>query len=190
MNIAKDTVVTLRQRVTDQAGTVLDDGGEPFRYLHGGYHSIFTRLEAALDGKAAGDAVQVSLAPEDAYGRHDPDLVARIPRESFPQLPAVGDQLEQTSRGVTLLYRVTAIDGASVVLDANHPQAGMSLVFSATVLEVRPATAEEVAAEIETMNRAAADANAVSRLVAETQAEAEAEIDAAELAKAEAADLV
>ncbi|RAU20436.1 hypothetical protein CU669_18465 [Paramagnetospirillum kuznetsovii] len=172
--------------MTDPAGTVIDDGSEPLRYLHGGYYSIFTKLEAALDGKAVGDAVQVTLAPEDAYGLHDRGRVARIPRESFSRLPAIGDQIEQTSHGETLLYRVTDIDGSSVLLDANHPQVGMSLVFAATVMEIRPATAEEIAAVVATMKRAKAKAGAAARLVAETQADAE----AAELAKAEAADLV
>lgn len=190
MHVVKDTVVTLRQRVTDPAGAVIDDGARPVQYLHGGYDAIFAKVEAALDGKGVGDAIRVTLEPEDAYGLADPARVVAAPLEAFANPPAVGDEVERDFGGVALRYRVVSLDGGTAVLDANPPLAGMTLVFSATVADVRPASPEEVAAEVASLGRAVAGERMAGRAFARARAEAEAESEAAALAEAEAAGLV
>lgn len=186
MKIAKNCMVILRQRVTDPSGGVVDDGEAPLRYLHGGYGSIFAQLEAALEGRAAGDAIEVTLEPKDGFGVPDPALIVTVPVDCFPTPPQIGDGLEGDFGGTAMRCRVTAADARSVTLDANHPLAGMTLVFSATVQEVRPATDEEVASALQGLTRTVAEGKATERAFAQLKAEAE----AAALAEAEAADLV
>jgi FKBP-type peptidyl-prolyl cis-trans isomerase SlyD len=109
-------------------------------YLHGGYGEMLPALEQALEGKGAGESVRVQLEPEQAFGDYDPQLVRVEPLGRYGEGISVGMQIEEDSR----LYTVTEIGGGSVVLDANHPLAGMALRFSVVILTVRSATKEEM----------------------------------------------
>jgi FKBP-type peptidyl-prolyl cis-trans isomerase SlyD len=146
MNIARNTVVTLSYRVTDSDGSLVDGGEQPIIYLHGGYDGIFPRIEEALQGKAIGDAIEIKLQPEDAFGDYDADLVMIEPRSLFPDNIEVGMQFERATEDGDdgELYTITDIAEDKVVVDGNHPLAGMALIFSCTVAEVRAATAEEI----------------------------------------------
>ncbi|MFN3883558.1 MAG: peptidylprolyl isomerase [Rhodocyclaceae bacterium] len=149
MKIEKNTVVTLAYRVTDPDGELIDPGKQPIVYLHGGYDDIFPRIEQALEGKETGDVVQIKLQPAEAFGEYDADLIQIEPRSSFPEILEVGMQFEGALPGADeddfIVYRVTEILDDKVMLDGNHPLAGIALVFSCTVSDVRPATAEEIA---------------------------------------------
>lgn len=151
MRIGKDCVVTLRQRVTLPDGAVLDDGDVPIRYVHGGYQDIFDKIEHALEGKGAGDVVTVRLTPQDAFGDHDPNLVIVAGLDQFHQPPKQGDMVERDHGHGVQLYRVTEVGGGAVMLDGNHPFAGLTLDFQAEVREIRLATAEEVANVLKTV---------------------------------------
>lgn len=144
MKIAKNAMVTLRQRVSVPDGTVIDEGEAPISYLHGGYHDIFDPIEQALDGKSIGDVVTVRLEPRDAFGDYDLELVISAGIGQFGKLPKTGDIVERDDGKGTQVYRVAEVRDDVVVLDANHPLAGLTLDFQAEVLSVRPATAEEV----------------------------------------------
>lgn len=159
LTIAKNTVVTIKYRVTDTDGEVVDEGDQPLVYLHGGYDGIFQPIEKALDGKAVGAAITVKLEPEDAFGEYDADLISVEELSSFPEGIEVGMQVEGTAdydeededgdeldddEEEIILYTVTEIADGKVVLDGNHPLAGVALVFNATVAEVRAATQEEI----------------------------------------------
>jgi len=146
MQIAKNTVVTLSYRVTDGDGNLVDDGSQPLVYLHGGYDGIFPRIEEALQGKDIGEAVDIKLQPEDAFGEFDADLVMVEPRSLFPDNIEVGMQFERATEDGDdgELYTITDIAEDKVVVDGNHPLAGVALIFSCTVAEVREASAEEV----------------------------------------------
>ena len=109
-------------------------------YLHGGYGEMLPALEQALEGKGAGESVRVQLEPEHAFGDYDPRLLRVEPLGRYGEGISVGMQIEEDSR----LYTVTEIGGGSVVLDANHPLAGMALRFSVAILTVRSATKEEM----------------------------------------------
>ena len=109
-------------------------------YLHGGYGEMLPALEQALEGKGAGEAVRLQLEPEQAFGEYDPELLRVEPLGRYGEGVTVGMQIEEASR----LYTVTDIAGGSVVLDANHPLAGMALRFSVVILTVRSATKEEM----------------------------------------------
>ena len=78
----------------DAQGNVIEKTDEPIAYLHGGYHGIFPLVEQELDGKAAGHSCKVRLAPEDAFGQYDAELVQMETRDKFPPEVAVGMQFE------------------------------------------------------------------------------------------------
>jgi FKBP-type peptidyl-prolyl cis-trans isomerase SlyD len=148
--IDRNTVVTLAYSAIDADGNTIDEGKEPLRYLHGGYNTIFLPIEVALHGKSVGDSVTVKLQPADAFGEYDPELVNIVPVDDLPQPLTVGMQIEGSpadgGEEDRFFVTVTDIADGKAVLDANHPLAGMSLVFSCIVQEVRPATAGEIAA--------------------------------------------
>jgi FKBP-type peptidyl-prolyl cis-trans isomerase SlyD len=147
--VTSNSVVTLNYSVTDSDGNPIKEDDEQLQYLHGGYGGIFAPVEAALDGKPVGASATVKLQPAEAFGEYDPELVDMVPVEQLPQPLTVGMHLEGTipegSDEPPAYATVTDIADGKAVLDANHPLAGMALVFSCTVAEVRTATAEELA---------------------------------------------
>lgn len=148
MHIARNTVVTLDYQVHDSDGNLVDDGAKPIVYLHGGFGGIFDRLEVELQDKKQGDSLEVKLQPEDAFGDYDAELVTIEPRRLFPDNIEIGMQFERTSEGDDEdggLFTITDIAEDKVVVDGNHPLAGMSLIFRCTVANVRKATPEETA---------------------------------------------
>ena len=149
MKIEKDKVVRLKIEVADVWGNLLErsDEDEPLEYLHGGYDGIVPGVEAALEGKETGASLSLRLEPEEAFGEYDEELVRVEPRERFPETLEVGMQFEGIPGEEiedALIYTVTDIAAGSVVLDGNHPYAGIALQFKCKVLEVRAATAMEI----------------------------------------------
>jgi FKBP-type peptidyl-prolyl cis-trans isomerase SlyD len=147
MLIARNTVVTLDYSVTDVDGAPVDDGAAPIVYLHGGYGGIFDRIEEELQGKDVGTELKIKLEPEEAFGDYDAELVNVENRSLFPDNIEVGMQFErgddeEDSEG--LLYTITDITDDKIVVDGNHPLAGVALIFSCTVKDVRTATSEEI----------------------------------------------
>jgi len=147
MQIAKGTVVSINYTLTDDANNVIDSsaGGEPLAYIHGA-DNIIPGLEKALAGKTAGDRLEVSVSPQEAYGLRDEALAQVIPRDRFESAQdiEIGMQFQTpTSDGVSVVT-VTGVDNENVTVDANHPLAGMTLHFSVEVVAVRSATSEEL----------------------------------------------
>jgi FKBP-type peptidyl-prolyl cis-trans isomerase SlyD len=150
MQVARDRVVSVDVELSDLWGNVIQEAGEPMLYLHGGYDNIVPAVEAVLEGKQPGDRVQVQVEPEDAFGDYDEMLLRVEPREQFPEdlevgmqfegVPGDGDEDDDEPR----VYVVTDIAGDRVVLDGNHPLAGIALKFDCKVLDVREATAAEL----------------------------------------------
>lgn len=146
--VVRNTVVTLDYSVTDTDGELVDAGQEPLVYLHGGYDDIFPMIEEAVQEKRIGESVVVKMQPDDAFGEYDAELIQIEPRTGFPKELQVGMQFEgvpdSDDDDDILIYRVTEIANDKVVLDGNHPLAGMALVFTCTVTDVRPASAQEI----------------------------------------------
>jgi FKBP-type peptidyl-prolyl cis-trans isomerase SlyD len=146
--VARNSVITLDYHVTDPDGEVVDEGREPLVYLHGGYEDIFPKIEEALQGKKVGESVKVKLQPDEAFGEYDAEMVQIEPRKDFPRELEVGMQFEggpeEGEEDELVIYRVTEIADDKVVLDGNHPLAGMALIFTCTVTAIRPASAEEL----------------------------------------------
>jgi FKBP-type peptidyl-prolyl cis-trans isomerase SlyD len=149
MQVAEQTVVTIHYTLTDDKGEILDssegpDGGEPLAYVHGA-GMIVPGLEDALLGKAAGDHVKVTVAPEKGYGPRRDSLVQKVPRSEFPDGDIeVGMRFRASGPGGARIVTVAALDGDTVTLDGNHPLAGATLNFDVRVVSVREATPEDL----------------------------------------------
>lgn len=147
MRIGPSTAVALEYTLADGKGEVIDRSppGAPLWYLHG-LGSLVPGLERALEGKDQGETCRVELAPHEAYGARDEDLVEQVPRAEL-QLDGeveIGAILEaHTDEGVHVAT-VTAIDADQVTLDHNHPLAGKHLVFTVKIAHVRAANVEEL----------------------------------------------
>lgn len=184
MKIAKNTVVTLRFTVFDAQNNLLEDSDIPISYLHGGYDEIFPRVEEALAGQDVGYQTTLQLEPEDAFGEYDAQQVRLEPRSKFPEPIEVGMQFEgipdddeggadDEGSDEPKIFIVTDLTGDQVVLDANHPYAGMALRFEVKVLDVRAAEPEEIALE-----RALSDTDQDAAQEADSAEESDAELEA------------
>ena len=148
MHIEKNRVVTLNYTLRDEQGTILDASGgrAPLSYLHG-KGNIIPGLEQALVGKAAGDKLDVTVAPEQAYGARDERLVQIVPRTKFGEVAGLvpGIQVRVSGPQGPRIVNVVRVDRDFVTIDGNHPLAGRTLHFSVEIAEVRKASHEEVA---------------------------------------------
>jgi FKBP-type peptidyl-prolyl cis-trans isomerase SlyD len=146
MQIGAQKAVTIGYTLKNDAGEVLDtsEGRAPLAYLHGA-GNIVPGLEKALDGKSPGDAIEVSLPPEDGYGVRDEGQVRNVPLRKLPEgKVTVGTRYRVQTESGPVAALVTAIRGDFATIDANHPLAGMTLHFAVTVVDVRDATADEI----------------------------------------------
>lgn len=92
MKIEKNTALTVRFKVSDLNGKLLEDGNKPVASLHGVYGNLLPKIEEALEGQSAGDQVKLDLQPQDAFGVGDENLVQTISRSQFPPGVKVGGQ--------------------------------------------------------------------------------------------------
>jgi FKBP-type peptidyl-prolyl cis-trans isomerase SlyD len=148
VEITKDKIVAFEYTLTDDQGNVIDksEGRGPLAYLHG-RGGIIPGLEEALEGKTSGDELKVTVPPEKGYGARNDGLLNRVPKEAFKgQLEfELGLQFPvQDQAGNQRLVTIVHIEEDAVVLDANHPLAGVDLTFDVKIIEVRDATEEEL----------------------------------------------
>jgi len=158
MKIEKNTIVSLRYKLTDAQNNVIEEPDSPMVYLHGGYEGTFPKIESLLDGQDIGYEATIQLEPSEAFGDYDPELLKIEPRTRFPEPLEVGMQFEGVpdadqeseeaeeadSDEEPLIYTVTDVADNQVVLDGNHPLAGMALRFWVQVEDVRAATEDEI----------------------------------------------
>lgn len=145
--VAAGKIISIHYTLRDDDGDVIDRSGDaPLDYLHGA-GNIVEGLERALEGKAIGDAVKVSVAPEDGYGERDDAGVKIVPRGAFPAEIELEEGMElgmEDGDGHAMPIWITRIAGDSVTIDLNHPLAGATLHFEVEIAGLRDATAEEV----------------------------------------------
>jgi len=148
MKIAKNTVVTVNYKLSDAQNNLIEEGSQPMVYLHGGYENTLPKIEEELDGKEVGYSSTLQVEPDDAFGDYDAELVKVEDRKLLPEPLEVGMQFEGMADGADdepMIFTVTEIADDKVVLDGNHPLAGMALRFDLSVIDVREATEEEIA---------------------------------------------
>jgi len=147
MQIGDQKVVTLHYTLTDNDGKVIDKSEDgSFAYLHGA-SNIIPGLEDALTGKSAGEEMSVSVSPEQAYGVRDEAMLQQVPKNMFEDDSqiAVGTQFHaQGPNGEMLVVTVMEVEDEHVLVDGNHPLAGVELNFDMKIIDVRDASEEEV----------------------------------------------
>jgi len=148
LNVAENSVVYFHYTLRDEAGEQLETSrdGEPSASLHGA-GNIIPGLEAAMEGKAAGDVFTATVTPEEAYGPRQADRIQRVPVKHLlfrgKLRPGMTVQLN-TGEG-RLPVTVVKVGRHTADVDTNHPLAGQTLTFDIEIMEVRAATAEETA---------------------------------------------
>lgn len=147
MQIADKMAVSIHYTLTNAAGEQLDSsiGSDALVYLHG-TGSIISGLEKALLGKTAGDTLNVSIEPADAYGEYNENMVQVIPRKMFEGIDKVevGMQFHADANNGPGVVTVTKVEDDDITIDGNHPLAGEALTFDVEVVEVRAATEDEL----------------------------------------------
>jgi FKBP-type peptidyl-prolyl cis-trans isomerase SlyD len=149
MQVTPQCVVALTWTLKDTLGEVLDELEDPVEFLVGG-DDLFAKIEEALQGHVAGDKVDLHLEPEEAFGDFNDQLVFLEDRKLFPAELEEGMTFEQLPPGAKAsapqgtLYTVTEIYPDHVVIDGNHPLAGIAIRLQMRVADVRKATEEEV----------------------------------------------
>ncbi len=146
--VKDDMVVTIEYEAKLDTGEVVDssEGHAPLVYLHG-HRNIIPGLEEALTGMQVGESKQVTVAPGEAYGEHDEEATMWIPRDAFPSDVPIEEGIVfevQDDEGRTAPMHIREVEEERVLGDYNHPLAGETLHFNVEVLDVRPATEEEV----------------------------------------------
>jgi FKBP-type peptidyl-prolyl cis-trans isomerase SlyD len=152
MEIQTPCVVSLTWKLADAQNRELDELGEPVEFFFGG-DDLLAKVEEALVGHQTGDELHLHLEPVDAFGDYRPELVCFEDRKLFAEPVEAGMAYEGLPKGHATpdmpddaVYIVTEVYPSHVVLDANHPLAGMALNLHITVRAVREATAGEIEA--------------------------------------------
>jgi len=146
MQITENTVVSMHYTLTDEQGQELDSsvGQEPLVFLSGA-QNIIDGLDNALQGKSAGEKLEVSVAPEDGYGAVHEELIQKVPTENFQGVDdiQIGMQFMAQTPGGEQPVTVIGVEEDGVMLDGNHPLAGKTLNFNVEIVDVREASEEE-----------------------------------------------
>ncbi|MDQ2735423.1 MAG: peptidylprolyl isomerase [Pseudomonadota bacterium] len=152
MQIAAPCVVSLTWHLADAQGQGIDELAEPVEFFYGG-DDLLAKVEEDLAGHETGYATTLHLEPEHAFGDYDPELVFFEERAIFPEAIEPGMQFDGPPPGAKTLglsadaiYVVTEVYPDHIVLDGNHPLAGIALRLALTVRDVREATADEIEA--------------------------------------------
>ncbi|RVU44603.1 FKBP-type peptidyl-prolyl cis-trans isomerase [Rubrivivax rivuli] len=150
MQISDPCVVSLTWQLTDGQNRPIDELNQPVEFFFGG-DDLLAKVEEALAGHGIGAELQLHLEPEHAFGDYKPELVCFEDRALFPEKLETGMAFEGLPEGhatadmpADVIYLVTEIYPSHVVLDGNHPLAGMSLRMHIQVRDVREATPEEI----------------------------------------------
>jgi len=138
--------VLLTYSIRDDDGNLLEQTDLPVSYIHGGNTELIGGMDGVVAGKRAGDQVDLSIGPADAFGPHDPNLtftddIANVPPQ-FRHLGA-GVQMQSETGDVKTFY-VTRIENGQLTIDGNHPLAGKNLQVHIKIQEVRDPTVEEL----------------------------------------------
>ncbi|MCH2102410.1 MAG: peptidylprolyl isomerase [Planctomycetes bacterium] len=147
MQITKNATVSIHYTLKNDDDVILDtsEGRDPLAFEYG-VGQIIPGLEAALEGKVAGDSISVRIDPKDGYGEKNEAMIQTIPREHMPDGVElqVGMQLQaQTPDGQAQLVTIVGLTNTDVTLDGNHPLAGVALNFAVEVVDVTGSSTEE-----------------------------------------------
>ncbi|MFK5894205.1 MAG: peptidylprolyl isomerase [Pseudomonadota bacterium] len=145
-SIANKKHVEVTYQITDDTGEIVERIDIPVKYIHGHNSDLFPKVEQALEGCIVGNAVDVKLVANDAFGPADPKLQFTDDLNNVPeQFRQIGAEVEmQNDRGEMKKFVVSKIENGKLTVDGNHPLAGKDITFSLKVVSVREATADEL----------------------------------------------
>jgi len=138
--------VSLTYRIRERGGDLVEQSDLPVGYIYGGESELIGGMDQALLGKTAGDVVEFTLEPDQAFGAHDPSLkftdeIANVP----PQFRLLGAEVPmQSETGELKTFYVTQIENGRLTVDGNHPLAGKALDFRVQIHEVRKASSDDI----------------------------------------------
>lgn len=141
--------VELTYQVTDRkSGHVLTRVEFPLGYVHGHNEILAPSVHAELEGRTAGEVIEVEIDGQQIFGPRDESLVFTDDIENVPEeYRQVGTSiLMENDRGQTRSFLVTHLDDETLTVDGNNPLSGRVVVFKLEVLSVRDATGEEIRA--------------------------------------------
>lgn len=152
MQISADKVVSFHYNLKDSDGSLLETShdAEPTLYLHG-HSNVLASLEDALEGKAVGDKITATLEPEQAYGLRREGATQRIPIKHLHDHANLKNKLKPGAKVLVNTQHgpweavVLKVGKFNVDIDSNHPLAGKTLTFDIEVMDIRDASAEELA---------------------------------------------
>jgi FKBP-type peptidyl-prolyl cis-trans isomerase SlyD len=147
MQVAEKKVISLHYTLTNTSGNVLDSSTaeDPLVYLHGA-GNIIPGLENALTDKSVGDKLNVTIAPEDAYGIRTENMIETVPRDMFQGIDQIEPGMQFHAQGGAGPVTVTVVNVTDdeVTIDGNHPLAGETLIFDVEITDIREATTDEL----------------------------------------------
>ena len=148
MKIEKDRVVRFHYAVAEAGQESVEnskDGGQPLAILFG-HGNIIPGLEKAMDGHEAGDSFKAEVPASEAYGERRDGLTQRVPKKHFgAQKLEPGMQVVLNTNFGQRAVTIQKVGMSVVDVDLNHPMAGKDLEFDIEIVEVREASAEELA---------------------------------------------
>ncbi|MBI4194928.1 MAG: FKBP-type peptidyl-prolyl cis-trans isomerase [Betaproteobacteria bacterium] len=145
--VTRNKVVYLTYTIWDESGRLFEQYDLPVSYVHGANGPLFEKIESALEGRKAGEQVEVTLSPRDGFGAHQPELTYTDDIDNVPpEHRRLGSEVMfENESGAQMLFRVTRIENGKLTVDANHPLAGQTVKFVVSIVAIRPATLDEIA---------------------------------------------
>lgn len=149
MKIDENCLVSIAYQMKDKDGNVVDEHpkDEPLNFVYG-YGYILPKIEEAIAGLEPEDEMQVVLVKEDAYGDYRDDLVTKVEKTHFANEFSIMVGMRFATKGPDgndMVVEVVDINDNEVTLDGNHPLAGQDLIFDIVILNVEPASTEDIA---------------------------------------------
>jgi FKBP-type peptidyl-prolyl cis-trans isomerase SlyD len=142
--MSKETIqpgkyVSLTYTISDVEDNLLEQNDIPVSYIHGGEQELIGSMDRAVLGKSPGDMVEMTVAPEDGFGSHNPNLIFTDDIKNVPpEFRRLGAEVQmQNEAGDVLNFYVTKIEDGKLTMDGNHPLAGKTLMVRVTIKEVR-----------------------------------------------------
>jgi len=144
--VTAQKVVTFTYKIQDGDGSVLEQSDLPMSYIHGVDGKMYPTAEKEMDGKKVGDAIIVSISPEEGFGYPNPELIHVESVDDVPdEYRHIGaEAMFENGQGENITMIVTKIENGEITLDANHPFAGKTVVFIMTIIGIRDATKQEM----------------------------------------------
>ena len=143
-------VYTLNYWLKNALGDVIDtsEGGLPMTFIEGS-NKVIAGIQKAVSGRSPGDKLEVTIPPALAYGAHLPELVSTMPLSAFDGVDEVlvGMKFQTDNGGEAKIVKVISVSNNGVTIDANHPLAGITMIFDLEILDVRDACEEDFLAQ-------------------------------------------